>query len=235
MKPSERYPFESLMTRREALAGAVYVLVHFALLPLLFDVLAEQSAWFTVGRVNLLYYALGVAFLAVFMLPWLYRQYLCFTDRVVWCIGSIAGAYLLNYLLSGVLVLLLSTLELEAGETPNDAAIMALQGFDARVVKAVSIFLAPVLEETLMRGVVFGTLRRVHRVAAYAVSVLLFAYCHVWMHAPEGLMFWLAIVQYIPVSIALCNCYERSGSIWSPVLLHMFINAMGYTAMELLA
>ena len=228
------YPFEPLLTRREALAGAVYILVHFLVLPLLFEAAAQLSPWFTVGRVNLLYYAAAVIFLAVFMGRWLYRQYDRFVDRPFWCIGSMAGAYLVNYLLSGLLVLFFSALELELGTTPNDSAIMELQGFDMRVVKAVSLYLAPVLEETLMRGVVFGTLRRVRRGAAYAVSALLFAFCHIWMYAPEGMLFWLTLAQYIPVSIALCYAYERSGSVWTSVFLHMFINAMGYTAMSLM-
>ena len=231
MKPTEQ-PFESMLTRREALAGAVYVSIHFALLPLLFDVLAKQYEWFTVGRVNLIYYALAVAFLGAFMMKWLYRQYEHFVSNGILCIGSVAGGYLINYILSGLLLLLLTWAEIELGPAPNDSAIMELQGFDARVVKAVSLFLAPVLEETLMRGVVFGTLRRSNRQAAYVVSVLLFAYCHVWPYAPEGSAFWLALLQYVPVSIALCRSYERSGSIWSQVLLHMFINAMGYSLMS---
>lgn len=229
----ERYPFDSLLSRREALAAAIYIPVHFLLLPLLFDALGARSDWFTVGRVNLLYYALGVAFLGLFMLPWLYRQYVLFVERGLWSIGSIAGGYLLNYILSAMLVLLLSALEIELGTTPNDSAIMELRGFDARVVKAVSLFLAPVLEETLMRGVVFGVLRGKSRVGAYVLSVLLFALCHVWFYAPEGAVYWLTLAQYIPVSIALCRTYERSGSIWAAVSLHMFINAMGYSLMSL--
>ena len=227
----EQRPIPTLLTRQEALAGAVYVILHFALLPLLFDVLGLTSEWFTVGRVNLIYYALGAAFLGIFMLKWLFRQYNLFVDNTILGIGSIAGGYLLYYILSGLLVLLLSAVEIELSDTPNDTAIMALSGFDLRVVKAVSLFLAPVLEETLMRGVVFGVLQRVNRPAAYAVSVLLFAYCHVWMYAPEGAAFWLALVQYIPVSIALCRTYERSGSIWAAVILHMFINAVGFGLM----
>ena len=224
-------PFDPLMTRREARAAAVYLLFHFALLPIFFDVLAEYYPWFTVGRVNLIYYGLGVAFLGVFMLQWLYRQYVRLVENGILCISSIAGGYILDYILSGLLVLLLTWLEIEVGETPNDSAVMALTGFDARVAKAVAIFLAPVLEETLMRGAVFGILQRINRSAAYAVTVLLFAYCHVWMYAPEGAAFWLAILQYFPVSIALCRTYERSGSIWCPIVLHMFINAMGFSIM----
>lgn len=230
MKRAE-LPFESMLTRREALAGAVYVVLHFALLPLLFDVLGQSNEWFTVGWVNLLYYGLGVVFLGAFMLNWLYRQYERLLDNSILCLGSIAGGYLLDYILSGMLVLLLTWFEIEVGETPNDSAILELSGFDLRAVKAVSLFLAPVLEETLMRGVIFGTLRQRNRESAYVVSVLLFAYCHVWMYAPEGAAFWLALVQYIPVSIALCRTYERCGSIWAPIALHMFINAMGFGLM----
>ena len=31
-------------------------------------------------------------------------------------------------------------------------------------------------------------------------------------------------------SVALCLCYEWSGSIWGPIVLHMFINFMGMGA-----
>ena len=173
MKRAE-LPFESMLTRREALSGAVYVMLHFALLPLLFDVLGQSNEWFTVGRVNLLYYGLGTVFLGAFMLRWLYRQYERLLDNSILCIGSIAGGYLLDYILSGMLLLLLTWFEIEVGETPNDSAVMELSGFDLRAVKAVSLFLAPVLEETLMRGVIFGTLRQRSRESAYVVSVLLF-------------------------------------------------------------
>ena len=230
MKDAHR-PFPTLLTRREALAGAVYTLFHFALLPLLFDVLGQYYEWLTVGRVNLLYYGLGVAFLGLFMMKWLYRQYLHFVENSMLCIGSIAGGYILDYLLTGLLVLILSGFEVELGESAVDGVLSELQGFDLQAVKAVGIFLAPVLEETLMRGVIFGVLQRLNRPAAYALSVLLFAYCHVWPYASEGAFFWLALVQYIPVSIALCRTYERSGSIWCPIALHMLINAMGFGVM----
>jgi membrane protease YdiL (CAAX protease family) len=32
------------------------------------------------------------------------------------------------------------------------------------------------------------------------------------------------LLQYVPASVALCWCYEKSGTIWSPIVLHAAIN-----------
>lgn len=228
-------PFHDLMNRRERLAGWVYFPLHFLLFPLLSIRYAPELERFGAGRVNLVYYGVGLLFLAVFLLPWLYRQYNILCDRPIWCMGSLAGGYLLNYLLSSVVVLLLMSVEVETGENPNNAYILSQQGFDGRAVKALSIYIAPLMEETLMRGVVFGTLRQKSRPLAYVLSVLLFSFCHVWQYAllSGDVQLWLYLIQYIPASVALCYCYERSGSIWTPILLHTLLNVMAFSVLSL--
>ena len=48
------------------------------------------------------------------------------------------------------------------------------------------VFLAPVVEEALFRGYVFGNLREYSRGAAYLVSCLVFALIHVWPFFAES-------------------------------------------------
>jgi len=222
-----RYPFEDRLERREMVAGCLYFPFHFLIFPLLSGYLAELG----VGVVNLIFYGLGLLFLLLFMLPWLYRQYNVLCDRPVWCLSSMAWGYLVNYALSGLVVLLLMSMETEAEGNPNNSFVLGLQGFDGRVLKALAIFMAPLLEETLLRGVIFGSLHRRSRAAAYGVSILLFSICHVWQFVlssgDSGL--WLYVLQYIPASLGLCYAYERSGSIWTPIFLHTFINAMAFS------
>ena len=103
---------------------------------------------------------------------------------------------------------------------------MADTGFNMTF--ALAVFLAPMVEEPLFRGAVFGSLYRRSRWAAYAVSAALFSLYHVWQFAaaygdPTYLIYALA---YVPVSLALAFAYERSGSIWVPIAFHMTINAV---------
>ena len=91
-----------------------------------------------------------------------------------------------------------------------------------------AVLLAPIVEETLFRGALFGTLRGRNRLLAYAVSALAFAVYHMWQYFIAGFewQMLLFLLQYIPPSIALCWCYEKSGSIWAPITLHALVNFM---------
>ena len=109
---------------------------------------------------------------------------------------------------------------------PNNAAVMDLAHLELGKVTAMAVFLAPILEELLFRGGVFGTLRCWNRNVAYGVSMLLFALYHVWGYARNDPMSWLYLLQYMPVGFLLCRCYERTDSIWGSILLHMLNNAV---------
>jgi membrane protease YdiL (CAAX protease family) len=91
------------------------------------------------------------------------------------------------------------------------------------------VVLMPLIEETLFRGLLFGTLRRESRALAYVVTVLVYALACVWRYVfqPTGvdLRYLLLAVEYLPMSLALCWCYDNGGSIWSAVGLHMVLNA----------
>ena len=65
---------------------------------------------------------------------------------------------------------------LRAGQVNlNDQAILARLGAAPRSTVLIVVFLAPVVEEALFRGYVFGNLREYSRGAAYVVSCLFFA------------------------------------------------------------
>lgn len=53
---------------------------------------------------------------------------------------------------------------------------------DRRAMSFVTIILAPILEETLVRGLVFGSLHRTSRWLAYIVSCFLFVFMHNWQY-----------------------------------------------------
>ena len=97
-----------------------------------------------------------------------------------------------------------------------------------------TVFMAPIVEEVLFRGLVFGALQRRSRALAWVVSVLAFSLYHVWqdvVEAQSAAMLLYALL-YIPASMSFNWCYERSGSIWAPIVYHMLSNAI---SMSLLA
>ena len=124
-----------------------------------------------------------------------------------------------------LLVLALGT---DLSNPPNNEAVLDMADTGFNMTFALAVFLAPMVEEPLFRGAVFGSLYRRSRWAAYAVSAALFSLYHVWQFAaaygdPTYLIYALA---YVPVSLALAFAYERSGSIWVPIAFHMTINAV---------
>lgn len=117
--------------------------------------------------------------------------------------------------------------------SPNDETVTALAGENFRAMAAAAILLAPVTEETLLRGLVFGCVREKSRLGAYLVTALLFAGMHlfpyIWSMDP-GSIVWNAALYMLP-SAALCMCYEYAGTIWAPILLHAILNGISMWAL----
>ena len=99
----------------------------------------------------------------------------------------------------------------------------------------VTIILAPVIEESLIRGLVFESLHRTSRWLAYAVSCFIFVFMHNWQYFaiyPAGSVL-ISCIPYIPAAIALGWVYEKAGTIWAPITLHAIINAMSFGLLTL--
>lgn len=90
------------------------------------------------------------------------------------------------------------------------------------------LVLIPVIEETLFRGLVFGSLRQYSPLMAWLVAVPLYAVSCVWRYAAESgdPRLLLLAVAYLPLSAALTWCYDNGGSIWSSVVLHAVCNGV---------
>ena len=118
----------------------------------------------------------------------------------------------------------------------NDETILSLISQNKWVMVICSVLLAPIVEETLVRGLLFGVLRRRSRILAYAVTIIFFAVMHVWQYllVYDFKAVLLAALQYIPASIALGWTYEKSNTVWAPIFLHMTINAISMGIISIL-
>ncbi len=116
----------------------------------------------------------------------------------------------------------------------NDQSIAETTRQSLLLTGIVTVFLAPVAEEALYRGVVFGSLFGRSKVAAYLTSTGLFAFAHISGYiglVPVGTL-GLAFVQYLPAGAILAGAYHYSGNLLAPILLHAALNALAIFAMR---
>lgn len=104
-------------------------------------------------------------------------------------------------------------------ENPQITSITGGQGFSwisFGLMLAVAGVAAPVVEETLFRGLLFGWLRsRLPLFAAVTLSAAIFAAAHV---IP------VLLPALFAVGVILAIAYELSGSLWVSILLHAMQN-----------
>lgn len=221
-------PFENQMSRTQTVLGWIYFVVHMALLPRLLWLYADVSPKpMTEPQVNLIWLVIGMVFVLCVMYTYLRRCFDILLDRLRLCLLAIPIAFLISYALRNFLSLIILLIG-DLGENPNDAAIIADTADNAGLERAMGIFLAPIVEEVLCRGVIFGSIRTRSRGWAYVVSVALFALGHVWQYALafRSPVLLLYAIQYVPMAVAFAWAYERTGSIWTPIFVHMCNNAL---------
>ena len=232
--PGPQAGFQQLMTHTERVLGWIWLPVNTFLLPILAAVYVYANPdQLSDGALNLVTFAVSAVALLLMLHRFWRESFHRMLDRPGRCLGAMLLGGLVNYALSlAVSPVLLLVLD-GAVDNPNNAALLEIAQQDLGMIKAASVFLAPLVEETLFRGVVFGSLRPKHRVLAYALSTGLFSLLHVWQYilvsADASLLVYA--LQYIPSGVALAYCYERSGSIWPPIFLHMLLNTVAFTVL----
>lgn len=120
-----------------------------------------------------------------------------------------------------------SFLEGVFGELELQEPVKMLQESDSLIHLSLSILMAciaaPVVEEILFRGYMYGTLRRLTNPVFAAVIIGgLFAVVH--GNLP-------ALLPLFTFSILLCLAYELTGCLWVPVGMHVFFNAVNIVLM----
>ena len=211
-RPLNTPGFTDRMTRGELIAAAIYLPVHVVGIPLGISWLAGALPWlYTLSntQLNVICYGLGLAFVLIGLRGWLRRSFDAALDA--------KGRFLLG-IVGGI----------ELGSSPNNEAVMAESATQMGRIAVVTVVMAPMVEEPLFRGLLFGCIRPRSRVLAYAVSALAFALYHVWQYIYVSGDFSLLVycLSYLPASFALAWAYERGGGIWSSIALHAVMNAL---------
>ena len=229
-------PFELRMSRHQLIFGLVYLPIHIVLMPLFLPSLLMGMGIEDLGVINFIYYAISFVLVLLVYFSYLRAEFDPLVERLGHCILTFFIALGLDYVLSlavNTVVLYLT----QGVDNPNDATIMEIAVESGGSIKAAAVFMAPIIEEVLFRGIIFGGVRRSNRVLAYVMSVLMFSVFHVWQYvfATGDLKLFVYVLQSLPVSFVLAWAYERSGSLWVPIGFHMMINSMSFAVEKLMA
>ena len=223
----------ALMTPGEQIAGTVFFMIYLLVLPFAADPLfrlAGKLLGITLSRTLesvVTYYLLFAVSILIFH-RYLARTSTSLAERLGEA-GKSLGLGLVAFYGLNELVFRVGGLFTESRVHLNDYPISAqIQGPPHMTLLIVLLLLAPVVEEVLFRGLVFGNLRSKSRVGAYAASCLLFALLHVWQFAVAGQdgASFLLMLQYLVPGVVLAWVYERSGTLWTAIALHAGVNAL---------
>lgn len=218
------------MKTREKVAGWLYLPVHMILmqlfiLPFLLDILFKNGIEVDNLQANVIYYVIGLAFVLLFMTHYLRDCF--YMEKKSKLFFTVLTGFGIFYIISFVKTYALLILGIEI-PNPNNDTVMDLVSLNIYTMTAITVIMAPIVEEVLFRGVLFGTIRKKSKLFAFIFSILVFAVYHVWSYivAYKDLSYLLAILDYIPAGFALAWVYEKSNNIWYCILLHMIINGI---------
>lgn len=231
-----RKPSHSLqcgLTKAETIAGWCYLPFYLVLLSAIIQyVFRWLSLPLTELTLNIVYFVVNLTAVLIIFHRFLRQRFFggSFWLYVQSVILGFVLYYASTYLIDLAVNLLGGTMTLY-----NNNTIAGLVDTNYYVMLFITIILAPVIEETLIRGLVFGSVHGVSRPMAYILSCIIFTLMHSWQYFgayPLGSVL-LSCLPYIPASVALAWVYEKSGTIWASITLHALINAISFGVLRL--
>ena len=224
------------LTKGERIAGFIYLPFFAVLLGQGISLLAGLAGLeLSLAQVNLIYGYVNFAAIVIIFHRFLAQSLKQIPKRAWSLIQALILGFALYYAANLILSLILGW-AWPSLENPADDTTIELVRSSGKIMLVCAVLLGPLVEETLMRGLIFGLIQPKNRIVAYVVSSLVFAGLHLWQFAwntPVGTLLG-DVLLYLPAGVALGWTYEKSGNIWGPILLHAFINALSLGAIQML-
>ncbi|MDK2899191.1 MAG: protease family protein [Patescibacteria group bacterium] len=161
--------------------------------------------------------------------PWVIKKHrtnlidLGFERLMSWTDILITPASLIVYLiLSSVLMLVVGKLLpwIDLNQVQDTGFSNLGQRYEYILAFATLVVIAPIAEEILFRGYLYGKLKKIVPVwVAIILTSLLFGYIH-------GA--WNLAIDTFALSVVLCILREMTGNVWSSILLHMAKNSIAF-------
>lgn len=228
-----KQPFTVNMRRYEIIGGVIWFLIYNFLIGYVLELgMVLLGISYDAALLNCVYFFADFIITAL-----LFRRFLAYSlpvvaDHFLRFLKSVVIGFMAYWLLMVFLSTLVELLGISTW-VPNDDTVSSIADMNYRVMWVGAVLLAPMTEETLIRGLIFGNIRRKNRILAYVLTSLIFAGMHIVSYIGDmnAINIIYNLLAYGLPSVALCLCYEYAGTIWGPIALHMVINAMGMSAM----
>ncbi len=221
-------------SRAENLLGCGYLLFYQFFLPGLIGTVAYFLGQpISPSLLNVLFFIIN--FVAVVCI---FRSFLWRSVQAAWenpwrCLRCAALGLAVYYVAMFLFSFVILQIDPEFSNA-NDQAILELTTEHGKIIAFCTVFLVPVVEETLFRGLIFQQLYRKNHFLGYCVSAALFSLIHIVGFI--GIESWrtllLCFIQYLPAGIALAGAYKQADTVIAPILMHMTINQIALSAMR---
>ena len=222
------------MSRTEKIWGWLYLAFSLIALPAVLNWLNGQlAAPMNEGTLNFVIYLTNFLFILCIFRRFL-RDSLVAAWRDIWnFIQAVVLGYVAYWAASEAMEFVMSHL-LPGFSNINDAAITAMAKSNYTLMLIGVVFLVPLAEEMLYRGLIFRNLWQSSKVAAYLLSMAAFSAIHVlgYIGSEDITTLVLCFLQYLPAGLCLAWTYTKADNIFAPTLVHAIVNAMAIGALR---
>lgn len=212
------------MTKREVTFGWGWLAVQMLVLPSLISSIA--APWGS-AAVNFCYHLVSLLAVTVIFHRYLKQELRNFTAGFKKVLPVIAVSLAVYYVAGEVLLCLITAID-PGFRNVNDDSVAVLRQGNLALTAVMTVALAPVSEECLFRGLIFGCARKHSRWAAYVVSAVAFGALHVMGYVGSfgAAQLLLCFAQYLPAGLVLAAAMEKTDSIVTAMCIHAIINAV---------
>ena len=222
------------MSRSEKIWGWLYMVFSLLALPTLLNWGNGQlAAPVDESTLNFVFYLTNFLFICGIFRNFL-RASLVAAWRDLWnFIQAVVLGYVAYWAASKAMDLIMTYL-LPGFSNVNDAAISAMAQTNYTLILIGVVFLVPLAEEMLYRGLIFRNLWQDSKVAAYLLSMAAFAAIHVlgYIGSEDIATLLVCFLQYLPAGLCLAWTYTKADNIFAPIVVHALVNAIAIGALR---
>lgn len=207
--------------------GSIYALLELLILPQL-AVMVNDWLQLPAWLINCIVYILNFVCLCAIFHRFLLSSLRKFAENPGLTLRSAGSGFVLYYALT-LLISYCSMSLFPDYVNLNDASVSSMVQEGGALMVIATVFLVPVAEELLFRGLLFRGIYDRSPVGAWIISVVSFCVVHIvgYIGIYEPMALLLAFIQYLPAGICLALAYQKSDTIIAPILIHIAINQIG--------